>query len=128
MKAGLLPGVSREVSFVVTEAMCPAFDSVVVHRVCATWTLVEYMEKAGRLVLVDFLEPHEEGVGSHVTCDHLAAASVGSTVRVVAITTGATERELVCAVDAYCGTKKIATGSTVQKIFPRSMLKRLLGE
>ncbi len=128
MKPGLVPGVQREVSFVVREDMCPAFDGVVVHRVCATWTLVHYMEVAGRLVLVDFLEPHEEGVGSHASCDHMGPARVSATVRVIATATDATDRELVCDVAAFCGEKMIAVGRTVQKVFPREVLRRLLGE
>lgn len=126
LKAGLAVGDRREVTFEVTEAMCPAFGGEVVHRVCATWTLVHYMELAGRRVLVDFLEPDEEGVGSHVTCDHLAPAAVGRTVRVVATATGVSERELVCAVTADCGDRRIASGRTVQKILPRDVLERML--
>ncbi len=128
MKPGLIRGVSREATFEVTEAMCPAFDGQVVHRVCATWTLVHYMELAGRRVLVDFLDPDEEGVGSHVTCDHLAPAPIGTTVRMVATATIVSDRELMCEVMADCGDKRIASGRTVQKIFPRAVLARMLGE
>lgn len=128
MKPGLETGTQREISFDVTMAMCPSFDGVVVHMVCATWTIVEYMEKAGRLVLVDFLESDEEGVGSHVSCDHLGPAPVGSTVRVIATAADADDRELVCDVVAFVGEKMIASGKTVQKVLPRAVLKRLLGE
>ncbi len=128
VKPGLAPGVEREVTFEVTREMCPAFDGVVVHQVCATWTLVHFMELAGRRVLIDFLDEGEEGVGSHASCDHLGPAPVGSKVRVVATVTDVTDRELGCDVAAYRGERKIATGRTVQKIFPREVLKRLLGE
>lgn len=128
MKAELIPGVQREVTFEVTLDMCPAFDGVVVHKVCATWTLVHYMELAGRRVLIDFLEPGEEGVGSHASCDHIGPAPVGSRVRVIATATDVTDRELSCDVVAFSGEKMIATGKTVQKIFPRHILKRILGE
>ena len=108
--------------------MCPAFGGVVVHRVCATWTLVQYMEAAGRMVLVDFLEPGEEGVGSHVSCDHLGPAPVGREVRVIATAADVSDRELVCDTVAFCGERMIASGKTVQKVFPREMLSKVLQE
>jgi len=128
MKDGLVPGVQREVSFVVEDSMSPIFDGRQVHRVCATWTLVHYMELAGRLVLIDFLDEGEEGVGSHVSCDHLAPAPVGSTVRVEATVRDVTDRELVCDVVAMRESHVVATGRTVQKVFPRDVLKRILHE
>lgn len=128
MKTGLKPGVEREVSFVVTEDMCPAFDGVVVHHVCATWTLVHYMELAGRHVLVDFLEDGEEGVGSSVTCEHVAPAPVGSEVTVRATATRVTGRVLDCDVVCRKGDRVIARGTTGQRVFPRAVLKRILHE
>jgi len=110
----------------VTEGMCPAFDGVVVHRVCSTWTIVQYMEVAGRKLLAPYLEPDQEGVGSHVSCDHLAPAPVGSEVRVIATARDVTERELVCDVAAFRGRRMIAVGRTVQKVFPRAMIERIL--
>lgn len=126
MKAGLVPGIQAEVSFEVTEAMRPVLDDVAVHAVCSTWTLVHYMELAGRRVLVRYLEPGEEGVGSHVRCDHLGPARVGATVRVIATAADADERQLVCDVAAFCGERMIAAGRTVQKVFPREVLERIL--
>lgn len=128
MKAGLAPGNQAEVAFRVTEEMCPAFDHVVVHRVCSTWTIVQYMEVAGRKVLAPHLEVHEEGVGSHVSCDHLGPAPVGADVRVVATASRVGERELICETTAYCGEKTIAEGKTVQRIFPKDVLRRILKE
>ena len=126
MKSGLAPGVSEELTFVVTEDMCPSFDGHVVHRVCATWTLVHYMEVAGRKVLLQFLEEGEEGVGHHVSCDHVAPALLGSTVRVVATVTDFTDRELTCETKAWRGEHLVATGRTGQRVFPRKMLERIL--
>lgn len=128
MKAGLELGNQAEVTFRVTEEMCPAFDDVVVHCVCSTWTIVQYMEVAGRKVLAPHLEPNEEGVGSHVSCDHLGPAPVGSDVKVIATASRVADRELVCDTAAFCGEKMIAMGKTVQRIFPKDVLKRILKE
>jgi len=126
MRHGLVPGLTDEVTFEVTEAMCPAFDGEVVHRVCSTWTLVQYMEVAARKMLMRFLEPHEEGVGRQASCEHLGPAPIGTAVRVVARVTEVSARHLVCETKAYRGAKFIATGRTEQRIFPRDVLKRLL--
>jgi predicted thioesterase len=84
------------------------------------------MELAGRMVLVDYLDPYEEGVGSHVSCDHMGPAPVGSMVRVVATAADASERELVCDCVAFRGEHMIAAGKTVQKIMPKAVLERIL--
>lgn len=126
MKPGLAVGATSQVCFKVTSEMCPAFDGHVVHRVCSTWSIVHYMELAGRRVLLPHLEEDEEGVGSHVTCDHLGPAPVGAEVRVTATATKVSERELVCECVAYRGDKRIATGTTVQRIFPKAVLERIL--
>jgi len=126
MKSGLIPGVQADVGFVVSEDMRPIFDGVAVHDVCSTWSLVHYMELAGRKVLLEYLEPQEEGVGSRVECDHIGPARLGRTVRVVATVTSATDRELVCDVEASCGDRVVATGKTWQRVFPREALKRIL--
>ncbi len=57
MKPDLKPGVEAEVSAVVTEDMCPAFDGIIVHRVYSTWALAHHMELAARKVLAPHLEP-----------------------------------------------------------------------
>jgi len=126
MKPGLVPGIQAEVSFLVTDEMRPIFDDVAVHQVCSTWTLVHYMELAGRKVLLAYLEQHEEGVGSHVHCDHLGPAKVGRIVRVLATVADADDRQLICDVDAFCGERMIAAGRTIQKIYPREVLERIL--
>lgn len=126
MKDGLVNGVQAEVNFVVTEAMCPGFGGEIVHRVCSTWTLVHQMEVAGRKVLAPFLEAHEEGIGSHASCDHTGPAAVGETVKIIATAAEVSERALVCECAAYRGDRKIAAGKTVQKVYPRAVLERLL--
>ena len=84
MKPGFEPGITRSLTIIVTPDMCPAFDGVVVHRVYSTWSVAHHFELAARKVLVDFLEAHEEGIGSHVSVDHLAPCPVGGEGRVEA--------------------------------------------
>ena len=126
MRNGLIVGTEVELEFTVTPEMCPAYDDEIVHEVCSTWEIVHYMEMAGRKMLLGYLEVDEEGVGSHASCDHVGPALVGSTVRVAARATRVSDRELTCECAAYCGQRLVATGRTVQKIFPRNVLERIL--
>ncbi|MFQ5464044.1 MAG: thioesterase family protein [Phycisphaerae bacterium] len=126
MKPGFEPGIEREVVAEVTEAMCPAFDGVVVHRCYSTWSLVHHMELAARKVLVEYLEEHEEGVGAHVSVDHLAPCPVGRSVRVratlVAVTAERNPR-VICDVTAYDGDRLLARGKQVQVVMNKDALK-----
>jgi len=125
MKPGFEPGIVREITAMVTEEMCPAFDGVIVHRCYSTWSLVHHMEIAARKVLVDFLEADEEGIGSHVSVDHMAPCPVGRTVRVRAELTEASHRRALCEVTAYDGDRLLAKGKQVQAILKKQHLQRL---
>ena len=122
MKPGLEVGRSATVRFVVTQEMCPHFDGVLVHPVCATWTIVHQMEVAGRKLLAPFLEDHEEGVGAHISIDHRAPAPVGCEVVTTATATEVTCRRLVARVTAHVRRRLIAEGTFVQSILPKTLL------
>ena len=126
MKPALQPGVSAEVSVLVTEDMCPAFEGVIVHRVYSTWSLAHHMELAARKVLAPHLEEHEEGIGSHLSVDHLSPTPVGKTVRVVATCTEVDDQEVVCEVVAYESERIIARGKQVQRVLPKEVIQSLI--
>ncbi len=129
MKPGFKPGIARELSVVVSDDMCPAFDGVIVHRVYSTWSAAYHFEMAARKVLVDFLEAHEEGVGSYLSVDHLAPCPVGRTVRVRAELIEVTDDHhprVVCNVSAYDGDRLLATGKQVQVVMNKEYLQRYL--
>lgn len=129
MKPGFEPGIVREVEITVTEAMCPAFDGRVVHRCYSTWSAAHHMEIAARKVLVDFLEDGEEGVGAHVSVDHLAPCGVGKTVRIRAELIEIIRdhhTRVICDVSAYEGQRLLARGKQVQVVMDKEKLKRLI--
>jgi predicted thioesterase len=130
MKASLQRGNRAEVLATVTEAMCPAFDGVVVHQVYSTWSLAHHMELAARLVLAPHLEAHEEGIGAELHIDHLAPTPVGHRVRVEAVAVDLDESTLVCEVTAHdlSGQRPrlVARGRQVQRILPRKKLEAII--
>ncbi len=129
MKSGFTPGIAREITILVTEEMCPAFDGVVVHRCCSTWSVAHQFEMAARKVLVEYLEEHEEGIGSHVSVDHLAPCGVGKTVRIRAeLNEVIRDRHLrvVCDVAAYDGDRLLARGKQVQVVMNKQQLAHYL--
>ena len=109
--------------------MCPSFDGELVHPCYSTWSLVHHMEIAARKVLVDFLEPHEEGIGSHVSVDHLAPCSLGKLVRVRAELVEVSKEHhprVVCAVEAYDGDRLLGRGRQVQVVMNKRKLAKLI--
>jgi len=129
MKSGFVPGIVRELTITVTEDMCPAFDGEIVHRCYSTWSLVHHMEIAARKVLAAFLEPHEEGIGAHVSADHLSPCRLGRTVTVRAELTEVSSDHhprVVCEVTAYCGPRLLARGKQVQVVMKKENVDRLI--
>jgi predicted thioesterase len=131
MKPSLQIGSTAQITITVTEDMCPAFDGVVVHRVYSTWSMAHHMELAARKVLKDHLEDDEEGIGSHLSIDHLAPVPVGRRVRVTAEAVEIDPTTLVCDMIVYHirpgrDEKVVGTGKQVQRILPKRKLEALI--
>ncbi|MCG3136699.1 MAG: hypothetical protein HJJLKODD_00534 [Phycisphaerae bacterium] len=119
-------GNEAEVEVEVTPEMCPAFDGVVVHPIYSTWSLAHHMELAARQVLAPHLEEHEEGIGTHLSIDHLAPSPIGKRVRVVARCVEVDDRRVICEINAYEGARHIGKGMQVQRVLPKTVLKALI--
>lgn len=128
MKPGLEPRKAVSVQFGVTTEMCPHFDGALIHPVCATWTLVSYMEYAGRKLLAPHLEDDEEAVGAHISVDHRGPAPIGSQVNVTAQVESCTRRRLTCTVAAHLNQQLIANGRFVQVIMKKARLRSLFDQ
>ena len=126
MKPTLKVGNTAEVTALVTEDMCPAFDGVVVHRVYSTWSMAHHMEQAARKVLAPHLDEHEEGIGSHISIDHLAPTPVGRMVRVVAEAVEIDDSTVVCEICVYDGDRLVGRGRQIQRVLPRKKLQSLI--
>ena len=122
MKPSLKVGNTAEVTALVTEAMCPAFDGVIVHRLYSTWSMAHHMELAARKVLAPHLDQDEEGIGSSLSIEHLAPTPVGHTVRIVAEATDVDDTTVVCALTAYDGNRLVGRGRQVQRVLPKRKL------
>jgi predicted thioesterase len=101
---------------VVTEADVAAFAGGVVHRVYGTAAMVRDMEYAARLLLLELLEPGEEGVGAEVWCRHLAPVPVGAAVELLATATEQAGRRLVCRVEARRDGHLVGEGRVTQVV------------
>jgi predicted thioesterase len=131
MKPSLQLGCTADVSVTVTEDMCPAFDDVIVHHVYSTWSMAHHMELAARLVLAPHLEDDEEGIGAHLSIDHIAPTPTGHTVRLRAEAIGLSESTLVCAIVAYHvhrdGSESVVgRGKQVQRVLPKEKLRAII--
>jgi predicted thioesterase len=131
MKDTLKLGNHAEVIITVTPDMCPAFDDVIVHHVYSTWSMAHHMELAARKVLALHLEEHEEGIGAHLSIDHVGPTPVGDSVRVRAVAIEIGPTTLVCDVTAYHvrpgGEERVVgRGKQVQRILPKKKLASLI--
>tara|TARA_B100002052_G_C15676478_1_gene504112 strand:- start:216 stop:644 length:429 start_codon:yes stop_codon:yes gene_type:complete len=126
VKATLQVGQCAEVTVTVTEDMCPAFDEVVVHPVYSTWSMAHHMELAARKVLAPHLEDEEEGIGAHLSIDHLAPAPIGHVIRVQAEAVQVDKDGVICEVTAWDGDRLLGRGRQVQRVLPKSVLQRII--
>lgn len=126
MKDSLKIGNTAELTVEITDDMCPAFNGIVVHRVYSTWSMAHHMELAARMVLAPHLEDHEEGIGSHLSIDHVSPAPLGHVVRVTASAIELGPTTLICECIAYDGARIVGKGKQIQRILPKSKLQSLI--
>jgi fluoroacetyl-CoA thioesterase len=124
LKSGLAPGTAAEFAVTVTEEMFPAFDGEVVHQVMSTVSMIYYMEKAGRYVILPYLEEHEEGSGFAIDIKHVGPAVLGQKVTFRAVCTEVTEKRVVCEVTAETTSNRVGVGTFTQAIFNKQEIKR----
>ncbi|MDA8205901.1 MAG: polymerase, partial [Thermaerobacter sp.] len=77
MREGLKEGNSSTVETVVTENMVARLGGRKIHPVLATAQMIEWMEWAGRKLILPYLEDGEDAVGYAVDIVHLAPTVVG---------------------------------------------------
>jgi predicted thioesterase len=96
--------------------------------VLSTPSMIGQMEVAAALLLQPHLPPGWISVGTHINVAHVAAATVGQTLRVTAAFERRRKRRLVFAVEAKVGRKTIGYGTVERAIvdgerFARPTLK-----
>ncbi len=104
-------GTSGELSVVVTADNITSFLGVEDARVLSTPHMIGLMEKTCRDTVLPLLDPGYDTVGTHVNVAHLAAAPVGSQVRVRAEVIAVNKRRIEFRVEAATDLEKIGEGT-----------------
>jgi len=126
MKPSMQIGNTATVEFIVSEKMQPRFDGIIIHPVCSTWDLAHQFEIASRKALVPHLEDGEEGIGTHLSIDHLAPALLGQKVTITSTVIKIDESTVICSIQGKCGNSIIATGEQIQRVFPIEVVDRII--
>ena len=103
----LVPGMSAEVSIIVSEADTAARWGSGLVPVYSTPALVGLMEAAAVAALAGYLEEGQTTVGGHIDVHHLAATPVGMKVRALAELIAIDGRKLSFSIEAWDDEEKI---------------------
>lgn len=126
MKKLFRSGDQKFFTTIVTEDSVASFNQQQVHPVYSTFALARDAEWACRLFVLDMKEEHEEGIGTHLSIDHLAPALVGSEVEITATLVHVTGNNVHCTFEAKHGRRVLAKGTQTQKILLKSKLSDIL--
>jgi predicted thioesterase len=125
MKAIFKPGDQKEMRYKVQPSDVASFNGVVVHNVCATFTLAREIEWATRQFVLEMSETDEEGIGTSVSIDHHGPAFVGDEIIFIAWVEAINGHELICRYEAKVSGRLIASGKTGQKILKRDKIAKI---
>lgn len=126
MRPGLLPGAKARVDAVVAPDMVATLGGRTVHPLLATARMIEWMEWAGRRLLLPYLEPDEDAVGYALDIVHLKPTRVGEPFWAVATFVERRENRLEAEVRAYNPRGLIGRGRFTQVLVARAMLRQWL--
>ena len=128
MKSSIQIGNVERMTFTVLDSMSPVFNGNVIHEVCSTWDLSHQFELAARLTLEPHLEESEQGIGSHISINHLKPATVCKQVDVIATIIELDETTVVCELIARINEQVIATGKQIQRVLPKEKIAKIIEE
>ena len=123
MKPGLRKGQTAEAEIIVSVDMRASFEGKIVHDLYCTSALVHHMEWVARKVILEYLEPSEEGMGIHVEVSHLMPTLPNMKVHLRASVADVRDNRIVCDVEAFNSRGRIARGSITQAVVQRSWLE-----
>jgi predicted thioesterase len=109
----------------IEEADVAAFNGEVLHAVYSTFAMARDMEWSSRLFFLEMKENDEEGVGTHLSIDHLAPAFVGEELVILAKVISLTGNELICDIEVKVGERVVAKGKTGQRMLKKDRLNKL---
>jgi fluoroacetyl-CoA thioesterase len=125
MKLIFKPGDKKIFVKKVNESDLATFHDETLHPVYSTFALGRDFEWSSRLFFLEMKEDDEEGVGTFLSITHHHPVKVGEEVVITATVESVLGNELICMIEAICGTRLIATGKTGQKMLKKERLKNL---
>lgn len=127
MQKGLVAGTTSTVTTVVTDNMVARLGGQKIHPVLATARMIEWMEWAGRKVILPYLEKDEEAVGYAIDIVHLAPTLVGESFDCTATLKSVEGTRIITDVVAKNSRGLIGRGVFTQVLVSKKMLtERLL--
>jgi fluoroacetyl-CoA thioesterase len=119
-------GYEARLEILVTDEMTVDFAELGrVHDVYSTYWMARHMEEAGRKIIVPFLDPDDDGVGSAVSVRHRAPVLPGMRLTVVARHRNTEGNRIVvdCTVHNELG-ELVGDGTTEQVVLPASEIQK----
>ncbi len=108
----------------VTPEMTACFFGCTIHPVYATFALIEHGEYAARQLILPFLEPEEDAVGSLVELEHTAPTPVGWIVEITVRLIEVDGRSITCEIIARNAEGVIAHGKQRQRVVSKEKLRQ----
>ena len=126
MRPDFFPPLSETVTTMVTQDMVATLGGQQIHPVLATARLIEWMEWAGRRLILPYLDDDEDAVGYQIDVVHLRPTLVGEEFSAVADLVRVDGNRIITNVTAQNSRGQIGKGTFVQVLLPKVQLQKML--
>lgn len=126
MRAGFQPPMTATVSTIVTDDMVATLGGAKIHPVLATIRMIEWMEWAGRKLILPYLDDDEDAVGYRIDVVHQSPTAVGEEFSATAELVGVEGNRIITKVSAKNQRGEIGQGTFIQVLLPKSHLQAMI--
>ncbi|MFM8455647.1 MAG: thioesterase family protein [Ignavibacteria bacterium] len=121
-------GLEYTLVFTVTPEMAAILDSITIHPVCSTVTMVYFAEVAARKVIEPLFEHSDQAIGGGITLYHRQMAAIGESVAMKARIHSFDGKVLLCEFEATVHTTDIilCNGTQTQILLDQSTVDDLI--
>ncbi len=116
-------GVTKNTEVIVSDTMVATLGGRVIHPLLSSCALIQEMEWASRLTIIDYLDNEEDAMGTKIVLNHRKPTPVGMKIKICATIIEIEGEKINCKVEAFSDFGLIADGCVEQTVVKKNWLE-----
>ena len=121
-------GMTYTLDFIVNPSMTARLDTIEIHKVCSTVTMIYFAELAARKAIEPYFDPLENAIGGGINLVHKGMAAIGENVSMTATIMSFDGKILICDIEAKISGSDfiLCKGTQTQIVLNKEIIEQLI--